>query len=73
MAWRDTVQKFGFPVFIIVAVAAGAVMIVALAHRTPPPEPPLLEGSLSTKWRWYRGCCSAQLATQRPSVWAAGA
>jgi lysophospholipase L1-like esterase len=39
MEWSDRVKRYGFPVFIVVAIAAGAAMMVAISHRTPPVEP----------------------------------
>jgi lysophospholipase L1-like esterase len=39
MEWSDRVKRYGFPVFIVVAIAAGAAMMVAISHRAPPVEP----------------------------------
>jgi lysophospholipase L1-like esterase len=39
MEWSDRVKRYGFPVFIVVAIAAGAAMMVAILHRAPPVEP----------------------------------
>ncbi len=39
MGRRNTARRYGFPVFIVVAIVAGAILLVALNHRTPPAEP----------------------------------
>jgi len=38
MAWRDKASKYGFPLFIVVAIIAGALMLVAISQRTPPSD-----------------------------------
>ncbi len=38
MAWRDKASKYGFPLFIVVAIVAGALMWVGISQRTPPSD-----------------------------------
>jgi len=38
MAWRDRASKYGFPLFIVLAIVAGALMWVAISQRTPPSD-----------------------------------